>query len=130
MINDTIYYIDITKNGRDLTGTKDISIVSNEQAVMESVYNILMTEPGERVMNPEFGCHLNKYLFEIIDFTTAISIQTEIEYAINKFEDRIKNLSIDVNPLYDENTFLINIYFQILLSAEIKQMSIKISKLR
>jgi len=58
-----VYFFDITKIGKDLTGKRDISLLVNEQALLESVMNIMQTEPGERVWNPEFGCSLNQYLF-------------------------------------------------------------------
>jgi len=66
-----IYFFDISKLGKDPYGNKDIGIVTNAQAVLESVYNILLTEPGQHPMDPELGTPLSKYLFEPIDYVTA-----------------------------------------------------------
>lgn len=130
--NDQIYYFDISKIGRDFTGTKDISILYNEQSLLEAITNILATEPGERVMNPEFGCSLSKYLFEPIDYITAGDIQTEIIYAINKFETRIENLVVNINPLEDLNTFEIEVIFNMKIKnpEDTQTIIIKLNKIR
>lgn len=126
-----IYYFDISKIARDFTGSKDISILFNDQALRESITNILATEPGERVMNPEFGCRLSKYVFEPIDDITAYNIKAEIKFALEKFEPRIDNLFINVNPLEDLNTFDIDIIFNLKINNNKQQtISIRLNKIR
>lgn len=127
-----IYYFDISKIGRDFTGTKDVSILYNEQSLLEAITNILATEPGERVMNPEFGCKLSKYVFEPIDYITAGDIQSEIIYAINKFESRVENLVVKVTPLEDLNTFEIEVIFNMKIKNpdETQIIILKLNKIR
>ena len=64
--------------------------------VESSVYQILNTAPGERVHLPEFGSRLKLLVFEPIDEFLAIQIKTEIKDAINRWEDRITVLDVDV----------------------------------
>ena len=111
LTNAEIYYFDISKIGRDFTVSKDISIMYNDQALLESVTNILATEPGERIWYPDFGCPLYKYLFEPIDYITASNLKSIIEYSINKFETRIDQLYVNITPLEDQNTFNIDVIF-------------------
>ena len=125
-----IYFIDITKTGKDYLGKKDISLISNEQAVLESVMNILQTEPGTRPMNPSFGCNLGKYLFEPLDPITALSIQTDIEFAIKKFEERIEKLQVNVDPDEDSNTFNISIIFSIKVINKEQKLLFTLNKVR
>lgn len=127
-----IYYFDISKIGRDFTGTKDVSILYNEQSLLEAITNILATEPGERVMKPDFGCNLSKYVFEPIDYITASDIQTEIIYAINKFEPRVENLLVNVTPLEDLNTFKIEVIFNMKIKNpdETQTIVLKLNKIR
>ena len=127
-----IYYYDISKIGRDFTGTKDISILFNEQSLLEAITNILATEPGERIMKPDFGCNLTKYLFEPVDYITAANIRNEIMYAINKFEPRVDNLVVNVNPLEDLNTFEIEVIFNMKIKnpENIQTIILKLNKIR
>lgn len=127
-----IYYFDVSKLDRDLTGSKDIAIIFNDQALLESVMNILATEPGERIMYPEFGCYLSQYLFEPLDMITASNIKSSIEYAINKFEPRVNNLLVNVVANEDLNTFNIDIIFNMKIKSPetLQKISIKLSKVR
>ena len=77
----SLYYYDISKIGKDFTGKKDLSLVINDQAVAESIMNILATEPGEKPMHPTFGCALNRFVFEPVDYVTSINMNRIIEDA-------------------------------------------------
>ena len=47
--------------------------------IKDSVKQLLLTEKGERVMLPNYGCNLRKYLFQPLDETTFKNIRTEIQ---------------------------------------------------
>ena len=47
----------MTEGGFDLTKT----IAEN---VQQNLKNLILTNPGERIMNPDFGVGLRNYLFE------------------------------------------------------------------
>jgi phage baseplate assembly protein W len=125
-----IYYNDISKSGRDYTGAKDISLLSNEQALVESVRNILETEPGEKVMNPTFGCALTKYLFEPIDGITTMSIKKAIKDSLQAFETRIDQLFINVIPNEDTNSYDIEVMFNMKTSTARQSLTISLNKIR
>lgn len=130
MATNIIYYQDISKIGRDFTGNHDISLLSNEQAVLESVKNIISTEPGERLMYPDFGCALSEYLFEPVDNVTAVLIRKEIENSINKYENRIENLDIDIITNPDTNSIIINIRFNMKTSTRTQTLTLDLNKIR
>lgn len=125
-----IYYSDISKIGKDFTGKKDIAILTNEQALTESIKNILSTEPGERVMNPKFGCSLGRYLFEPIDAVTSVSLKKSIEDAIRQFESRVDNLKIIVTPNEDQNTYDIDIIYNMKTVTNEQKLKISLNKIR
>lgn len=110
-----LYFFDVSKSGAiapksmNDEGRVDVAILKNEQAVIESIYNILLTEPGERVMDPLFGCGLNQYQFEFVDTVTASHMTKTIAEAIIKYEKRIADLDVVVTPLPDKDTFQIDI---------------------
>jgi len=54
--------------------------------VKQSVRNLLLTSPGERIMIPEFGVGLKGYLFETpVAEDTATKIRSNITRQFNRF---------------------------------------------
>ena len=95
MIN-TIVYSDINSNySRDLK-TSDFKIDENNNAIKNSLRNILLTKKMERRMLPEFGSSLEQLLFEPIDNDTAKRIGSIILDEIDYWEPRINILNIEV----------------------------------
>ena len=63
--------------------------VSDEQDIRESLLILLSTKPGERVMEPDFGCGIQSQVFEIMTDGTIMAIKDMIARAILFFEPRI-----------------------------------------
>jgi phage baseplate assembly protein W len=124
------FYFDIDKSGKDLTGNKDIAVFTNNQAILESLKNLLLTEPGQHIMQSDFGVGLNEFLFEQIDPGTATLMEMRIERGVEKFESRIKNLVIVVDPDEDNNTYIINLYFTTLYSSKEQKLTLSLKQIR
>ena len=124
------YYYDILKDGVDHYNIKDISNVTDVQAVIESMKNLLSTEPGERIGDPNYGVSLRQFLFEPIDFGTSIFIRMEVQHKLALYESRIFDVEVIVTPNEDENYYLITINFGISLLAERQRAQIKIYRIR
>lgn len=60
-----------------------------ERDVQESIWIILSTAKGERVMRPDFGCGIQDLVFEVINITTLTGIETSVKEALGTFEPRI-----------------------------------------
>ncbi|MBF9222673.1 GPW/gp25 family protein [Hymenobacter ruricola] len=71
------------------TGTKSLALTRDEEDVQQSIYILLHTEPGERIMNPEYGCPLRQFLFETPTLTRLTELQQVVERAILHFEPRV-----------------------------------------
>lgn len=88
----------------------------NVKAVTNSIHNIFTWTPGERILNPEFGSRLKKYLYEGIIPQTEEQIYAEISRCITEWEPRANILSIinvgDVNDTED-NTIHLEVIFNI-----------------
>lgn len=82
-------------NQFSLDETNQLKIRKNMEAVGESIENILLTRVGERVMRPDFGSFLQRFLFEPLHENTAYKIAAEIDRAL-KQEDRFKVEQIEV----------------------------------
>ena len=92
----------------------DLIGLKNENAIARSVRNIVMTVPGEKFFEPDFGSRVSKLLFENVDDITASQIPEEIEYSIVNYEPRVKILSITVNPDNDNASFDAVIVYEII----------------
>ena len=62
-----------------------------------NILQLILTNPGERVMLPSFGTGLRKYIFEPNDTTLRDNVRIEISNAIQKWEPRILITDIEVS---------------------------------
>jgi phage baseplate assembly protein W len=76
-----------------------VTMVSEEEDVMQSLRILLGTRPGERVMQPGFGCNLDIMLFEPITTTLIAFVKELIQTAILYYEPRIELDSININTV-------------------------------
>ena len=93
--------------------TKDLPVLKNEAAIRRSVRNIVQTIPTEKFFNPLFGSDVRGSLFEFIDFGSASVISDQIITSIENFEGRVENLTVEVQPLSDQNAFNVTVIFDI-----------------
>jgi len=93
--------------------TKDLPVIINERAITRSVRNLVETILTERPFNPDLGSNIRKMLFENVTIPTSIEIKDQIENSILSFEPRISNLIVDVKPFPDDNTFEVDIKYDI-----------------
>ena len=102
-----IYYWDVSKKSINPLNNKDIAVLNNNQAIFESINNILQTDLYTVLWSPDEGINLEKYLFEPIDDITAMQIQQDIIYGLDLYEPRVKNVVVTVIPDIDHETFVI-----------------------
>jgi phage baseplate assembly protein W len=89
-----------------------IEFSSFENSVEESIFIILSTKIGERMMNPEFGCQINELLFEENGPATHALAEQYVKVALRKWENRIVLISVKAKSI-DVNKIAINIDYQI-----------------
>jgi uncharacterized protein len=73
-----------------------VAMVSEADDIEESIRIILSTTPGERIMQPEFGCNLKRLVFERVDSTLTGNLNHFIYHALLDFEPRINFLSASI----------------------------------
>lgn len=80
--------------------------------IQASIQRIIMTAPGERVMQPEFGMNLRSMLFEPLDNILISDIKELIIFNLTKHEPRIvlKDLAFDID--YENNSIVISIQYR------------------
>lgn len=86
---------------------------TTKEAIKNNLINFLLTNPGERVLNPLFGAGLRDYIFTQISTDNLDFIQEDIQVKIN---DNFPNIQIeDVEVIRDvnENTIKITVEYNI-----------------
>jgi len=74
-----------------------VKMVVEEEDIRESLRILLSTNPGERVMQPSYGCGLQSMVFATINESTITAMKDIIERAVLFFETRITLEDIEVN---------------------------------
>ena len=85
--------------------TKDLVVLKNEEAIKQSVKNLVLTQVGERFFNPFLGTNTTSYLFELSTSFAENALLKEIEDVLQTNEPRINLTSVTVNAEDDLNSF-------------------------
>ena len=104
--------------------TNDIVTLKNEEAIKQSVKNLVLTKINERPFNPLLGTNTTSYLFELSSEVSANRLIEEIERVLLDNESRIalENISVDLAP--EENSYDVSIeYFIIGAPPELQELS-------
>ena len=91
----------------------DLISLKNENAIARAVRNIVLTTPGEKFFDPDFGSSISEILFENVDDITAVSIEDEIRSSLKNYEPRVELINVNVDPNFDENQFDVIITYRI-----------------
>jgi phage baseplate assembly protein W len=80
--------------------------VAAEDDIRQAILIILGTNPGERVMRPEFGAGLRAFVFEPISMATITRIRNRVSEALINWEARIDLIEVRVTPAGSESNQL------------------------
>jgi uncharacterized protein len=72
-----------------------IEMVEGGSSLRQAILMLLATRPGERVMRPNYGCHLHRLVFSPNDDTTAGLAIHYVRQAIERWEPRIDVIRLD-----------------------------------
>ena len=102
---------------------KGISLSSESENIKESIRIILGTVRGERLMNPDFGCDLNKLVFHPNSPNTAALAKYYVSESVRKWEPRVENITVDVRPdPMKENVLSVKIIYNIIRTNSMDNM--------
>jgi len=104
--------------------TNDIVVLKNEEAIKQSVKNLILTKINERPFRPLLGTNTTSFLFELGPEVAANSLIDEIENILTVYEPRIQLERIDVDAPEDSNSFEVLIEYLIVgLPPEVQNLS-------
>ena len=73
-------------------------LAAYEESIAQSIWIILGTAQGERVMRPDFGCGIHNLIFGVNNATTAGLVEFEVKHALLMWEPRISVTNVRVVP--------------------------------
>tara|TARA_B100000131_G_scaffold322351_1_gene376000 strand:+ start:1164 stop:1586 length:423 start_codon:yes stop_codon:yes gene_type:complete len=90
-----------------------------KEMVKQNMKMLILTAPGERMMDPMFGVGLRNFLFEQNHAKTWGTIEARIKKQTKKYMPFVKVISVDFgtqddNPIYGANTLSIKLTYRIL----------------
>tara|TARA_R100000664_G_C2724531_1_gene116888 strand:+ start:583 stop:1071 length:489 start_codon:yes stop_codon:yes gene_type:complete len=75
---------------------KDVQGLFDIESVQNSIANALLTSPGQKILNPEFGVDLRRFIFEPVSVFTQLEIEADINENLPLFEPRIELENVEV----------------------------------
>ena len=94
--------VDITGRGwafpPRLNDRNRMSTVGDDADIKRSIYLIINTVPGERVMRHDFGCEIHSLIFWPANDQTAALAERYVRQALGRWEPRIILRRVAVTP--------------------------------
>lgn len=123
-------YIDIDPNFAAHPISGDISILSDEEAVKQSLRNIIWTNFHEKYYKPKFGGNIKAYLFSKINFLEKEVIKQNLLDMIKKYEPRVIDVSVNVDIRKEAQTLIINLYYTIISISDLQELNVVLTRIR
>lgn len=130
MARNTRQFSDLDLNFTAHPVTGDINIRYDEDAVKNSVKNLILTHNYERPFHSDIGSPVHGLLFELTSPLLAISIRKVITDLIFNHEPRVNLTDVKVNVSPDNNSVYISIYFTILNTIKPVTLDITLERTR
>jgi phage baseplate assembly protein W len=98
----------------ETTSEGQIKMATADDSIRQSIWTILSTSPGERVMLPDFGCGIDDLVFGVNDAGLAGRIADAVHEALAVWEPRIDVLGVNAFPdQTNPNLLLVDIHYQV-----------------
>lgn len=123
-------FTDLDFNFDILPTTKNLVVRRNEQAIKQSLLNLIFTNIYERKFNSTLGAGLEDYLFENFDFLTEINIERAIRQIIASYEPRVSLVDVLVYTNIDENELVVTLEYFIIGITEIQKFDFILERVR
>jgi phage baseplate assembly protein W len=120
------FHKDLTSN--PISG--DLAIKRDEEAVKESIKNLLLTDRGERLFQPNLGGDIRAMLFENNTPATIKIMQEQVKATIQSYEPRVELINVEVTSSLDTNTVRINVLFYIKNNENPINVSVFLERIR
>lgn len=90
-----------------------VALAAYEEDIRQAIHIILDTEPGERVMRPDFGAGLRGLLFEPLNSHTLALARYRVEQALIRWEPRIDSIEVQTTAEPSQGLMAIHVHYRV-----------------
>ena len=124
-------YVDLDLFFGKKSSDKDVSVVTDVQAVKRSIRNLVLLNTYEKPFHPEISSGVRDMLFELMTPVTAALLARHIEDVIENYEPRARVTGVRAIPDYDRNSYSVTIEFYVVNTpTELVDLTIFLDRLR
>jgi phage baseplate assembly protein W len=98
---------------------------STKDQIKSNLINLLLTNKGERIMNPQFGADIKNVLFEGMVNDLISTIRSNISNAVSIFIPQIILDNVNVDYDEDYHTINISINYRLVISGTSDQITVQ-----
>ena len=128
--NQDVIYADLRMDMLLNPVNSDVSRSTDEEAIRNSLRNILLTNKGERLFNPGFGGNIRELLFDNIGLGSKEIIEANVESVIKNYEPRIILIKTEISLSPDLNSATITVTFMMINKQEPITLSVILDRAR
>ena len=124
-------YVDLDLFFGKKTSNRDISDVTDVQAVKRSIRNLVLLNTFEKPFHPEIASGVRDMLFELMTPVTAALLARQVQDVIENFEPRARLVGVRAIPDYDKNSYSVTVEFYVVNTpTELVDLTIFLERLR
>ena len=124
-------YVDLDLFFGKKNSNRDISDVTDVQAVKRSIRNLVLLNSFEKPFHPEIASGVRDMLFELMTPVTAALLARQVQDVIENFEPRARLTGVRAIPDYDRNSYSVTVEFYVVNTpTELVDPTIFLERLR
>ena len=124
-------YVDLDLFFGKKNSNRDISDVTDVQAVKRSIRNLVLLNSFEKPFHPEIASGVRDMLFELMTPVTAALLARQVQDVIENFEPRARLTGVRAIPDYDKNSYSVTVEFYVVNTpTELVDLTIFLERLR
>tara|TARA_R100000808_G_C2152081_1_gene161368 strand:+ start:2267 stop:2674 length:408 start_codon:yes stop_codon:yes gene_type:complete len=81
--------------------------------IKQNFKNLILTIPGERVMDPDFGVGIQRFLFEAAPVFASSDIQSELALKTQKYLPFVNIDNVLVEQTEEDHTLVVRIFYSV-----------------
>lgn len=108
----TPVYKDFDLNMKVHPVTGKLIVRKNQDSVKQALRSLILTDKGERPFRNQFGSDIRARLFDLMDPSLALLIESDVRLAVENYEERVTILNVGVIDDPENNVVRVNISFR------------------
>lgn len=110
--------------------TEDVTVLTDKDAIKQSIKNLILSTPTDHKFHPEIYCIAGNYLFSNMNSTDKQIIIRDIINILSVYEPRIEIYDVDVEKDENARAISIKIYYYYARTDETDLVNVVVKEIR